>query len=71
MSPFLVLNADNYYPVDVLRALVSLDGPGLPAFRRSTLIAESNIDPDRIRSYAMLTIDGRRHPRRHCRKTRS
>jgi dTDP-glucose pyrophosphorylase len=56
MSPFLVLNADNYYPVDVLRALVLLDGPGLPAFRRSTLIAESNIDPDRIRSYAMLTI---------------
>ncbi len=31
--PFLVLNADNYYPVDVLRALVALDGPGLPAFR--------------------------------------
>jgi glucose-1-phosphate thymidylyltransferase len=55
-SPFLVLNADNYYPVDVLRALVSLDGPGLPAFRRSTLIAEGNIDPDRIRSYALLTI---------------
>jgi glucose-1-phosphate thymidylyltransferase len=56
-SPFLVLNADNYYPVDVLRALVQLDGPGLPAFRRSTLIAAGNIDPDRIRSYALLTID--------------
>jgi dTDP-glucose pyrophosphorylase len=56
MLLFLVLNADNYYPVDVLQALVSLDGPGLPAFRRSTLIAESNIDPDRIRTYAMLTI---------------
>ena len=56
-SPFLVLNADNYYPVDVLRALVELDGPGLPAFRRSTLIAEGNIDPERIRSFALLTID--------------
>ena len=56
-DPLLVLNADNYYPVDVLRALVELEGPGLPAFRRSTLIAKSNIDPDRIRSYAMLTID--------------
>ena len=55
-SPFLVLNADNYYPVDVLRALVVLDGPGLPAFRRSTLITEGNIDRDRIRSYALLTI---------------
>ena len=56
-APFLVLNSDNYYPVDVLRALVALDGPGLPAFRRATLIEEGNIDPDRIRSYAMLTID--------------
>ena len=56
-DPFLVLNADNYYPVDVLRALVALDGPGCrrSAGRRSS--AQSNIDPDRIRSYAMLTID--------------
>ena len=56
-APFLVLNSDNYYPIDVLRALVALDGPGLPAFRRSTLLEQSNIDPDRIRSYALLTID--------------
>ncbi len=56
-QPFLVLNADNYYPVDVLRRLVSLSGQGLPAFRRSTLQEQSNIDPERIRSYAMLTID--------------
>ena len=56
-SPFLVLNADNYYPIDVLSALVALDGAGLPAFRRSTLIAEGNIDPDRIRSYALLVIN--------------
>jgi glucose-1-phosphate thymidylyltransferase len=56
-APFLVLNADNYYPVDVLRALVALDGPGLPAFRRSTLIEQSNIDAERIRSFALLTVD--------------
>jgi glucose-1-phosphate thymidylyltransferase len=56
-APFLVLNSDNYYPIEVLRALVALDGPGLPAFRRSTLLERSNIDPDRIRSYALLTID--------------
>jgi glucose-1-phosphate thymidylyltransferase len=56
-APFLVLNSDNYYPIDVLRALVALDGPGLPAFRRSTLLEQSNIDPDRIRGYALLTID--------------
>ncbi len=27
-DPFLALNADNYYPADVLRALTTLDGPG-------------------------------------------
>ena len=51
-----MLNSDNYYPVEVLRALVSLDGPGLPAFGRSTLIAHSNIDADRVRSFALLSI---------------
>jgi dTDP-glucose pyrophosphorylase len=56
-APFLVLNSDNYYPIDALRALVALDGPGLPAFRRSTLIEQGNIDPDRIHSFAMLTVD--------------
>jgi dTDP-glucose pyrophosphorylase len=58
-DPFLVVNSDNYYPVEVLRALVSLDGQGLPAFRRSALIAQGNIDASRVRSYAMLTIDDR------------
>jgi len=56
-DPFLTLNADNLYPVDALRALVALDGAGLPAFRRSALLERSNIDPDRIRTYALLTID--------------
>jgi dTDP-glucose pyrophosphorylase len=55
-QPFLALNSDNYYPVDVLRALVTLTEPGLPAFRRSTLLEQSNIDPERIRTYAMLSI---------------
>jgi len=58
-APFLVLNSDNYYPVEVLLALVNLDGSGLPAFRRSALIEQGNIHPERIRSYAMLTIDDR------------
>ena len=56
-APFLVVNADNYYPVDVLRALVVLDSPGLAAFRRSALVEQGNIAPDRIRSFAMLTVD--------------
>lgn len=56
-DPFLALNADNYYPVAALRALAALDGPGLAAFSRAALVAASNIDPARIRSFALLTID--------------
>lgn len=55
-DPFLVLNSDNYYPVKMFEALRALDGPGLPVFRRSTLVSLGNIDPDRIRGYAILTI---------------
>lgn len=55
-DPFLVLNSDNYYPVNVLAGLVTLDGPGLPAFSQSALLERSNIDPGRIRSFALLKI---------------
>lgn len=55
-DPFLVLNADNYYPVEAYRALVALDGPGLPVFRQSTLVREGNIDDGRVRAYAIVTV---------------
>ena len=55
-EPFLAMNADNYYPPDVLRTLATLDGPGLPAFSRRALIARSNIPEARIRDYAILKI---------------
>jgi len=34
---FAVVNADNYYPVEALRALRALDGAGLAAFTRAAL----------------------------------
>src|SRR5262245_55781630 len=40
---FLVLNADNLYPAAVLRALATLDEPGLPAFQRGNLVRSGNI----------------------------
>lgn len=55
-DPFLVMNSDNYYPVDVLRTLAQLDAPGLPAFSGPALIRESNIQADRVRAYAILEI---------------
>jgi dTDP-glucose pyrophosphorylase len=55
--PFLSLNADNLYPVEVLRALRELDGPGLPAFERDELARSSRIPADRIGSFALLAVD--------------
>lgn len=54
---FLVLNSDNYYPVEIFRSLRSLGEPGLPAFEQESLVRESNIPRERIRSYALLEID--------------
>jgi dTDP-glucose pyrophosphorylase len=53
---FLVLNSDNYYPVEVFRALRALGEPGLPAFEREALIRKGNIPSERIRGYALLNI---------------
>ena len=54
---FLVLNSDNYYPVEALAALRALGAPGLLAFDRNDLIRTSNIEAERIRHYAILDVD--------------
>jgi glucose-1-phosphate thymidylyltransferase len=53
---FLVVNSDNYYPVDALRAVAALDGPGLVGFERAALVARSNIDDERVSRYAVLEV---------------
>jgi glucose-1-phosphate thymidylyltransferase len=58
-DPFLVLNADNYYPVAALRALSELGGPGLVGFDREALVRLGHIDAGRIRRYALLRVDAR------------
>jgi glucose-1-phosphate thymidylyltransferase len=55
-KPFLVINADNYYPTDVLARLLDQRPPALPAFSREGLIAEGAIPAERIMSYALLDI---------------
>lgn len=54
---FLVLNADNLYPASVLRSLIELDGPGLAAFERDTLIEESGYPLERVAGFALLEVD--------------
>ena len=62
-APFLVLNADNYYPVDAIRALAADDSAGVVAFDRDALVRDGNIDAERVRAFAVLDVsdDGRLH----------
>lgn len=57
---FLVCNADNYYPSEVLAVLRALDGPGLAGFAPGALVGMSNIPASRVRQFALLaeTPDG-------------
>ena len=56
-DPFLVLNSDNLYPAPVLRALVDLDGPGLPGYERAALVQESGFPAERVIGFAAIEID--------------
>jgi glucose-1-phosphate thymidylyltransferase len=54
--PFLVLNADNHYPVEAIRALAAADEAGVVAFDRDALLADGAIEAARIRQFAVLDI---------------
>lgn len=56
-APFLVLNADNLYPADVLRSLVAADGPAVPAFESAALVRESGFPAERVAGFARLEAD--------------
>ncbi len=53
----LVINSDNYYPVEALLAMRErLSGSGLAAFTRDGLL-RGNIPPERIAKYAIVRTD--------------
>lgn len=56
-DPFLVVNSDNYYPVEVLSALRQAPLPALPGFNREELLLDGDIPPERILSFALLETD--------------
>jgi dTDP-glucose pyrophosphorylase len=53
----LVLNADNYYPVEVIRALCLAGAPAVPGFNREALVRLGHIEAERVRAYALLQAD--------------
>jgi glucose-1-phosphate thymidylyltransferase len=54
---FVVLNADNYYPVEAYRAVLSLGVAGIAAFDRESLLTHGNIDAERIARFALIDVD--------------
>lgn len=55
--PFLAVNADNLYPPAVLRALVEIHEPALPAFQRGELVGSSNIRDEQVNAFAIVEVD--------------
>ncbi len=56
-DPFLVINSDNYYPVEALRGLRQQDGFAVALFERDSMISGSNIAPERVKSFAVAQIN--------------
>jgi NDP-sugar pyrophosphorylase family protein len=54
-APFVVLNGDNYYPIEVMRQLRQMPVPALPAFDAAALVA-GGIPEERIAEFATLDI---------------
>lgn len=52
-EPFLVVNADNVYPAEVVGWVAALEGPGLAAFEVTALVA-GGIPAERIAAYALI-----------------
>ena len=55
-NAFVVLNADNLYGVETLRALRLAEGPALPVYERDELVRSSAIPRDRVAAFALLTL---------------
>lgn len=53
----LVLNSDNYYPVEALQLLDGVEGSALVGFDRLAMLEQSNIPNDRIAAFALATAD--------------
>ena len=63
-EPFLMVNSDNYYPVEALQSLRGLGGPGLAVFVRDSMLRHSNIPAERLRQFAVVEVDAQGYMRR-------
>ena len=56
-EPFVVINSDNYYPVDTLAELHRRSAPALIAFDRAALVSMGNVAAGRVARFGALDID--------------
>lgn len=54
---FVMVNGDNYYPTEAVRALGETEGNATIGFDSDALVANSNIPADRIAAFAILRAD--------------
>lgn len=54
---FVVVNADNFYPAEALRALLRAPGTATVGFDAAAMVGRSNIPADRIAAFAILDTD--------------
>jgi len=54
---FVVINGDNYYPVEALQALQRLGQPGTVLFQAGSLARNSNIREERVCAFASCVVD--------------
>ena len=52
--PFIMINSDNYYPLQAFCGLRDAPGPAVAIFDQETLVAESNIPAERIAKFAVV-----------------
>lgn len=55
-DPILVINSDNYYPMESLVGLRELTEPGLAGFDRKSMLA-GNIPAERVTNFAVIKTD--------------
>ncbi|BDY01156.1 nucleotidyltransferase family protein [Cutibacterium avidum] len=53
----LVVNSDNFYPEDAVARLREVPASATLGFTKRAMIDQSNIDPERIRAFALLDSD--------------
>lgn len=56
-DPFLVINSDNYYPVEAYAGLRALAASGIAAFWKSALVTEGNLSAERIATFPIIEAD--------------